>query len=78
MAKSRPDHDPAGGMSEAKRAYEARRAEKAGMTLDKWLAQKEKAKRGQASASARRADAVRSGKKPGVLTRLLARARGES
>lgn len=73
MAKTKPEKDPTAGMSEAKRAYEARRAEKAGMSLEKWLAQKEKAKRAEAAASAAGATQPRAAKRPGVLGRLFGR-----
>ncbi len=76
MAKTKPDKDPTAGMSEAKRAYEARRAEKAGMSLETWLAQKEKARNGDRSASATRATPARAAKKPGVLRRLFRRGKG--
>lgn len=74
MAKAK---DPTAGMTEAQRAYEAKRAARAGMTLEKWLAQKEKAR----VAAARTAAAATSPpppKKPGLLRRALARARGEA
>lgn len=77
MAKTaKPVKDPAAGMTEAQRAYEAKRAEKAGVTLEKWLAQKERARRAaeRAVASAPK----QAPKKPGMLGRMLARARGES
>jgi hypothetical protein len=66
-------------MSEGQRAYEAKRAAKAGMSLERWLAQKERetaqaeratAARGQGGA----ADPATSAKKPGFLARLLERA----
>lgn len=61
-------------MSEAQRAYESRRAAKAGMNLDKWLAAKEK----RAELREREAEAARAkpeSKKPGLISRLLERAR---
>ncbi len=76
MAKTKPDKDPTAGMSEAKRAYEARRAEKAGISLEKWLAQKEKARNGESAASAVRATPARAAKTPGVLRRLFGRGKG--
>ncbi len=78
MARTKPDKDPTAGMSEAKRAYEARRAEKAGMSLEKWLAQKEKAKNknGERTALAARVSPVRAAKKPGVLRRLFGGGKG--
>ncbi|MDW8444203.1 MAG: hypothetical protein RML45_07800 [Acetobacteraceae bacterium] len=74
MARAKPDKDPAAGMSEGKRAYEARRAAKAGVSLETWLARKEKAKRAQAAASA--GGPQRAAKKPGVLGRLFGRRKG--
>lgn len=76
MARTKPDKDPTAGMSEAKRAYEARRAEKAGISLEKWLAQKEKARNGERAASAARGTPARAAKKPGVLRRLFGRDKG--
>ncbi|GGG27761.1 hypothetical protein GCM10010964_14610 [Caldovatus sediminis] len=60
-------------MSEGQRAYEARRAAKAGMSLEKWLAEKEKRTR-EEIAAATRAEAVKPAKKPGFFARLLERA----
>ncbi|MCC7425618.1 MAG: hypothetical protein IT557_01835 [Alphaproteobacteria bacterium] len=72
-------------MTEAQRAYEARRAAKYGMTLEKWLAEKEKRARAdakaqasfEADAAARSAsgDASAKAKKPGLISRLLGRRR---
>lgn len=76
MAKTKPEKDPTAGMTEAKRAYEARRAEKAGMSLEKWLAQKAKAKRAEAAASATGAMPARPAKRLGVLGRLFGRGKG--
>lgn len=66
--------DPTAGMTEAQRAYEAKRAAKAGMTLEKWMAQKQKAAMAAAKASAPPPPP----KKRGMLGRMLDRARGES
>lgn len=60
-------------MSEGQRAYEARRAAKAGVSLDKWLTEKEKERRAEARAEARAA-AAKPAKKPGFFSRLLERA----
>lgn len=73
MAKAK---DPTSGMTEAQHAYEAKRAAKAGMTIEKWLAQKEKARVAATRAAA--AAAPPPPKKPGLLRRALARARGEA
>lgn len=64
-------------MSEGQRAYEAKRAAKAGMSLDKWLAQKEKeaqAERASAMQAKKAEPAAAAKKKPGFLARLLERA----
>ena len=63
--------------SVGKQAYEARRAEKAGLPLDKWMAQKERRaeaerRAGQAAAEQARRDAVPG--RPGLLRRLIDRA----
>ncbi len=63
-------------MTEAQRAYEAKRAAKAGMTLERWLERKEKAAaedRGGA-AKPRQASAAAAKGKPGFLARLLEKA----
>ncbi|MEO3472803.1 hypothetical protein AAFN86_13115 [Roseomonas sp. CAU 1739] len=62
-------------MTEAQRAYEAKRAAKAGMSLDRWLADKDK----RAAAEAREeaaapAKAAAAAKKPGFFGRLLEKA----
>ncbi|HTW26125.1 MAG TPA: hypothetical protein VME92_03280 [Acetobacteraceae bacterium] len=62
-------------MSEGQRSYEARRAAKAGMSLEKWLQSKQKQQEAEArarqKAEAAKAEAT---KKPGLLGRLLERA----
>jgi hypothetical protein len=62
-------------MTDAQRAYEAKRAAKAGMSLDKWLASKER----RAAAEAKEAAAAapkpaEPAKKPGFFGRLLEKA----
>ncbi len=58
-------------MSDGKLAYETRRAAKAGMSLEKWLARKGKL----AASRAREASAVKPApKKPGLFSRLLEKA----
>lgn len=59
-------------LTEGQRAYEAKRAKKAGMSLEKWLAQKEKRAREEAVAT--RMPEPAAPKKPGFFTRLLERA----
>ncbi|WP_338032069.1 hypothetical protein [Elioraea rosea] len=61
-------------MTEAQRAYETKRAAKAGMTLEKWMAQKQKA----AMAAAKASTPPPPPKKRGMLGRMLDRARGEA
>lgn len=62
-------------MTDAQRAYEAKRAAKAGMSLEKWLVEKEK----RAAEEAREAAAAapkptEPAKKPGFFSRLLEKA----
>ena len=59
-------------LTEGQRAYEAKRAAKAGLSLEKWLAQKEKRAREEAVVT-RAADPIPT-KKPGFFARLLERA----
>lgn len=61
------------GMTEGQRAYEAKRAAKAGMTLDRWLEQKRRAEAAEAEARARAAKPA-TPKKPGLISRLIERA----
>ena len=62
-------------LSAGQRAYEAKRAAKAGMSLEKWLARKEKQAADAARAAARAAEeAKKPPKKPGLFKRLLDRA----
>lgn len=58
-------------MTEGRRAYEAKRAAKAGVSLEKWMAMKMQ-DRDKATAEAARAAAAP--KKPGFFARLLERA----
>ncbi len=61
-------------MSEGQRAYEAKRATKAGMSLDKWMAQKDRERAQEAREREKAAKAAAAPKKPGILSRLLDRA----
>lgn len=62
-------------MSEGQRAYEAKRAAKAGMSLDKWLSQKDREREAEERERAKEAaKAALPPKKPGFFARLLARA----
>jgi hypothetical protein len=62
-------------LTEGQRAYEAKRAAKAGMSLDKWLATKDKAvaETARAEALARKAAEAKQ-KPPGFFTRLIDKA----
>jgi hypothetical protein len=57
-------------MTDSQRAYEQKRAAKAGMSLDKWLASKER-ERQQATVAKKPAEPP---KPPGFLSRLLDKA----
>lgn len=64
-------------LTEGQRAYEAKRAAKAGVSLEKWLADKEKREKAEAAAVAKAARAQTEAavpKKPGFLSRLLEKA----
>ena len=67
-------------MSEGQRGYEAKRAAKAGMSLDKWLAEKVRAEAGEQRdrererAAQAKLDAKTANKRAGLLTRLIERA----
>lgn len=61
-------------LTEGQRAYEAKRAAKAGMSLDKWLASKERQLQAEVRAKQKATEATKPPKKPGLLSRLLERA----
>ncbi len=61
-------------LTEGQRAYEAKRAAKAGLTLDKWLAAKERDRMLEEKAKAKAVAAVKPVKPPGLIRRLLERA----
>ncbi|CAH2604379.1 conserved protein of unknown function [Rhodovastum atsumiense] len=61
-------------MSEGQRAYEEKRAAKAGMSLDKWLSVKDREKQDEARSRAQSAKAADAEKKPGFFSRLIERA----
>ena len=61
-------------LSEGQRAYEAKRAAKAGMSLEKWLASKQRQQEAEARAREKAAEAAKPAKKPGLFARLLERA----
>jgi hypothetical protein len=60
-------------MSEGQRAYEARRAAKAGMSLEKWLDARDRERRDEDRAREKAAKAAEP-KKRGLFSRLLDRA----
>jgi len=60
-------------MTEGQRAYETKRAAKAGMSLEKWLDAKDREKRDEDRAREKAAKQAEP-KKPGFLTRLLDKA----
>ncbi|MBR0656216.1 hypothetical protein [Plastoroseomonas arctica] len=64
-------------LTDGQRAYEAKRAAKAGMSLEKWLSQKEKRERAEeeaASKAARAATEEVKPKKTGFFSRLMEKA----
>nr|WP_321986018.1 hypothetical protein [uncultured Lichenicoccus sp.] len=63
----------AAATSAAKLAYEARRAAKAGVSLDRWMADKQKRVRAEQEAE-RKAVQARQPARPGLFKRLLDRA----
>jgi hypothetical protein len=70
-AKSIPTKD----MTAGQRAYETKRAAKAGMSLDKWLAAKERERQAEERERIREAARVaQPEKKPGFFSRLIAKA----
>lgn len=61
-------------MTAAQRAYEAKRAAKAGMSLEKWLANKEKDAATERAQVAKAAKSEVPAKRPGFFARLLEKA----
>ena len=62
-------------MTEGQKAYEAKRAAKAGMSLDKWLTQKDREREAEERARAKlAAKAAEPPKRPGFFSRMLAKA----
>jgi len=62
-------------MTEAQRAYEAKRAAKAGMSLEKWLDAKRRQEAAEKQAAEKAAKKAAAGpKKPSLLSRLIERA----
>lgn len=62
-------------MTDAQRAYEAKRAAKSGMSLEKWLVEKDKrAAQDAREAAAATPKATEAAKKPSFFSRLLEKA----
>ena len=61
-------------LTEGQRAYEAKRAAKAGMSLEKWLAAKERDRVAEVKAKLKAAEPPKPAKPPGFFSRLLERA----
>ena len=61
-------------LTEGQRAYEAKRAAKAGMSLEKWLSSKQRQQEAETRAREKAAVAAKPAKKPGLFSRLLERA----
>jgi hypothetical protein len=61
-------------MTEGQRAYEAIRAKKAGVSLEKWLSQKEKERATEAREKEKASKPPAPPKPPGLLTRMLDKA----
>lgn len=61
-------------MTDAQLAYEAKRAAKAGKSLDAWMAQKRKRQETVAAPGAAPGAAAKAAKKPGLISRLIDRA----
>ena len=61
-------------LNAGQRAYETKRAAKAGMSLDKWLASKQRQQEAEAKARLKVAEAAKPSKPPSFFGRLLERA----
>ena len=60
-------------LSKGQRAYEERRAAKAGMSLDKWMSSKQRQQEAEQRAKQKLVEAARPPKKPGMFARLVER-----
>ncbi len=65
---------PTKPLTEGQKAYEARRAAKAGMSLEKWLSSKEREREAEAKAALKAVSVAKPPKPPGFFGRLLERA----
>jgi len=61
-------------LTAGQRAYEAKRAAKAGMSLEKWLDSKQREQQAEQRAKQKAAEAAKPPKKPGLFARLIERA----
>jgi hypothetical protein len=61
-------------LTEGQRAYEAKRAAKAGTSLEKWLTSKQRQQEAEAKAKQKAVEAAKPPKPPGFFSRLLERA----
>ena len=61
-------------LTDGQRAYEAKRAAKAGMSLEKWLDAKQREQQAEQRARLKAAEATKPPKKPGFFARLIERA----
>ena len=61
-------------LSAGQRAYEEKRAAKAGMTLEKWLGSKQRQQEAVQRTRQKLAEAAKPPKKPGLLSRWIERA----
>jgi hypothetical protein len=61
-------------LTEGQKAYEAKRAAKAGMSLEKWLTSKQRQQEAEVKAKMKSLEAVKPPKPPGLFSRLLERA----
>ncbi len=65
---------PTKPLTEGQKAYEARRAAKAGMSLEIWLSSKEREREAEAEAALKAVTVAKPPKPPGFFGRLLERA----
>ena len=65
---------PTRTLTDGQRAYEAKRAAKAGVSLEKWLDMKQREQETAARARQQAAAPPKPAKKPGLFARLLERA----
>lgn len=65
---------PTKTLTEGQKAYEAKRAAKAGMSLEKWLASKDREREAEAKAKLKAVQVAKPPKPPGFFGRLLERA----